>query len=159
MSLKTVVATTALAVLLLSGCRFFEVAEHNMPEGHGEEHGGQHAEAHEGMGGHNEGGHAHDHGEDTPAIEGAPEIRISGDAMAFDPASLEFAVGEEHNLTLQSVDIFHDLTIDEIDFHIAADAGEEVSGGVVFEEAGTYLAYCAVAGHRQAGMELEITVR
>ncbi len=158
MSLKTVVATTALTALLLTGCSFFEVAEHNMPDGHGEGRGGQHDEAHEAMGDH-EGAHAHDHGEDTPPIEGAPEIRITGDALAFEPASLELAVGEEHNLTLHSVDILHDLTIDETDFHIAADAGEEATGGVAFEEAGTYLAYCAVPGHRQAGMELEITVR
>jgi uncharacterized cupredoxin-like copper-binding protein len=158
MSLKTTIATTAVTALLLTGCSFFEVAEHNMPEGHGEEHGAQHEDADEAMG-HDERAHAHDHGEDTPAIEGAPETRITGDAMAFEPASLELAVGEEHNLTLYSVDILHDLTIDEIDFHVAADAGEEATGGVVFEEPGTYLAYCAVPGHRQAGMEIEITVR
>lgn len=158
MSLKPIAATTALAVLLLTGCSFFEVAEHNMPEGHGEEHGEQLEEAHEAMGDH-EGAHARDHGENTPAIEAAPETRIIGDAMAFEPAALELAVGEGHNLTLYSADILHDLTIDEIDFHVAADAGKEATGGVVFEEAGTYFAYCAVPGHRQAGMEMEITVR
>ncbi len=147
MSLPSTFAPTfVLALLLVSGCSYFEVAEHNMPAGHG----GSVEEMHDVM---------HDHGDDTPAIDGAPETRITADAMAFEPASLEFAIGEEHNLTLHSVDILHDLTIDEIDFHIAADAGEETTGGIVFEEAGTYLAYCAVPGHRQAGMEMQITVR
>jgi uncharacterized cupredoxin-like copper-binding protein len=148
MSPKHLIVTTAVAALLLTGCSFFEVADEHMPEGHGEEHGQE--QSHE---------DTHDHAEDTPPIEGAAETRIVADAMAFDPPSLELEVGEAHNLTLHSVDILHDLTIDEIDFHIAADAGEEATGGVVFEEAGTYIAYCAVPGHRDAGMEMEITVR
>lgn len=136
----------ALAVVLVSGCSYFEVAEQNMPDGHD----GAPAEMHDTM---------HDHGEETPAIQGAPETRVTADAMAFEPASLELAVGKEHNLTLHSVDILHDLTIDEVDFHVAAEAGEETTGGLVFPEDGTWIAYCAIPGHRQAGMKIEITVR
>jgi uncharacterized cupredoxin-like copper-binding protein len=49
--------------------------------------------------------------------------------------------------------------VDEIDFHLAADRGETVTGGVVFDKPGTYVGYCSVAGHRKAGMELVIVVR
>lgn len=146
MSRNVLIGAVASTALLLSGCSPFEGAEHGMPEGHGE----QHQQAHDAM---------HGQAETTPPIEGVPRTSITADAMAFEPATLELEVGEGYNLSLHSADVLHDLTIDEVDFHIVADAGEEVTGGVVFEEAGTYLAYCAVPGHRQAGMEMEITVR
>ncbi len=42
--------------------------------------------------------------------------------------------------------------------HIVADQGETAVGGAVFGHPGTYVAYCTVPGHREAGMELPITV-
>jgi uncharacterized cupredoxin-like copper-binding protein len=54
--------------------------------------------------------------------------------------------------------MLHDLTVDAIDFHVAADTGETVVGGMVFDEPGTYVGYCSVPGHREASMEFEIVL-
>jgi uncharacterized cupredoxin-like copper-binding protein len=51
-----------------------------------------------------------------------------------------------------------DFVVDEVDFHLAADRDETAVAGLVFDAPGTYVAYCSVPGHRDAGMELEISV-
>lgn len=104
------------------------------------------------------GGHDDDHAEDTAAIEGAEEVAVTATSMAFEPATLELDAGEPVNVVLTSEDTTHDLTVDEAHFHLAADRGETTTGGLVFDEPGTYTGYCTVPGHRGAGMELEITV-
>jgi len=52
--------------------------------------------------------------------------------------------------------IEHDFTIDEADVHIHADPGK-TTRGVVSVPAGTYTFYCSVPGHREQGMEGELT--
>lgn len=99
-----------------------------------------------------------DHEDTAPPIDGAPELAITADELAFSPERVELTAGEPVNVALTSADIPHDLVVDEIDFHVAADCDETVSGGLVFEEPGTYTGYCSVPGHREAGMELEIVV-
>ncbi len=162
MTTRLLVSAMASVAVVLVGCT---ARQDVLPTDHpGSEVPWDHAQGHGMSDGH---GHYDQHmrddgrpaGIDTPPIEGAPVTRIVATAMAFEPATLELAVGEERNLTLRSVDILHDLTIDEIGFHIVAEAGDEATGGVTFTRSGTYVAYCAVPGHRQAGMELVITVR
>jgi plastocyanin len=114
--------------------------------------GGEHGPGRHGPGG---GG---DHAGDTPVIEGAPELAVSAGDLAFDPDRIELPVGMPVNVALTSADILHDLVVDESDFHLAADRDETVIGGLVFDEPGSYVGYCSVEGHRDAGMELEIVV-
>lgn len=99
-----------------------------------------------------------DAGGNTPPIAGAPELAITANAMAFGPDRIELTAGEPVNVALTSVDILHDLVVDEIGFYLAADRNETVTGGLVFAEPGIYVGYCSVPGHREAGMELEIVV-
>jgi plastocyanin len=106
-----------------------------------------------------------DHEANTPPIDGAPELPISADNFAFSPARIELTTGRPVvNVALSSADIPHDLTVDEIGFHLAAEPaepGETAIGGLAgwaFGEPGTYVGYCSVPGHREAGMELEIVV-
>jgi plastocyanin len=94
----------------------------------------------------------------TPPNDGAPELAITADALAFEPDRLEVPPGTPFTAALTSVDSLHDLTVDEIDFQLAADRGETVRGQLMFHELGTFVGYCAVPGHREAGMELEIVV-
>lgn len=99
-----------------------------------------------------------DHRETSEVVEGAREIEVSASSFAFDPDEIEVAVGEDVAVVLTSTDILHDFTIDELDAHVAADAGETAAGGLRADEAGRYTFYCAVAGHREAGMEGTLVV-
>lgn len=94
----------------------------------------------------------------TLPIDDAPEVAITADELAFGPDSIELIAGEPVNVALTSADIPHDLVVDEIDFYLAADRDETVIVGLEFLEPGTYVGYCSVPGHREAGMELEIVV-
>jgi uncharacterized cupredoxin-like copper-binding protein len=99
-----------------------------------------------------------DHADDATPIEGAPQLAVSAGELVFDPDRIELPAGFPVNVALTSTDIFHDLVVDEIDFHLGADRDETAVGGLMFEDPGTYIAYCSVPGHREAGMELEIIV-
>lgn len=53
----------------------------------------------------------------------------------------------------------HDVTFDgPVGTVVAADGGGQAIAEVTLEP-GTYTVYCAVSGHRQAGMELDVNVR
>lgn len=99
-----------------------------------------------------------DHEGNTPPIDGASEVAITADELAFGPDRIELTAGEPVNVALTSADIPHDLVVDELDVHLAADRDETVFGELVFVEPGTYVGHCSVPGHREAGMELEIVV-
>lgn len=99
-----------------------------------------------------------DHEGNTPPIDGAPVIDITAEALAFRPDRIELIAGQPVNAALTSADIPHDLVVDEIAFHLAADRGETVIGGLVFPEPGAYTGYCSIRGHREAGMEIVIVV-
>lgn len=93
-----------------------------------------------------------------PVADGARPVKITGDALAFDPPTLDITAGEELALTLVSDDIEHDLTIDEVDFAVTAAGGERSTRSLRIDTPGTYTAYCSVPGHRAAGMEMTLTV-
>lgn len=122
-----------LAALALTGCSAFEVSDAG------------HTDA------------AHDE-ESSPPIEGATEQTVTAEALAFEPGSIEVRAGEPVNISLTSVDTLHDLIVDEVDFHLAADHGDTSAGGLLIDEPGSYVGYCSVPGHRDAGMELQISV-
>ena len=99
----------------------------------------------------NGGGHD-DHGESSPAVEGARRIEVNATSFAFDPDEIEITAGEDVAIVLSSEDILHDFTVDGLDVHVAADRGETIEGGLRAEEPGEYTYYCTIAGHREAGM-------
>lgn len=91
-------------------------------------------------------------------IDGAREVAVIADDFAFEPSRIELTAGEPVNVVLSAADGQHDLVVDEVDFHVAADRDEVVGGGLLVNEPGAYVGYCSVAGHREAGMELEVMV-
>ncbi len=96
------------------------------------------------------------HGEDrdnTPTVPGARAIAVTASSFSFEPAEIRAAAGEDIAIVLTSTDVPHDFVVDELDVHVAADAGETEQGGLRADEAGRYAFYCSVAGHREAGME------
>ncbi len=114
-----------------------------------------------GMGGHMDGmwGQRTSEGAAPDAVEDAEEVRVEATEMAFDPASFEVAAGEPVNLTVTNTgQVFHDLTIDELDLQIDVDSGQTATAGLEIDEPGEYDYYCSVPGHASAGMQGTLTV-
>jgi len=100
----------------------------------------------------------HDGEANTPMVDGAREIEVTGTSFAFDPEEITVAAGEDVTIVLTADDILHDFTVEDAEGHVAADAGETASGGLRIDEPGTYTFYCSVEGHREAGMEGTLVV-
>lgn len=84
---------------------------------------------------------------------GAREVAVTGSAFKFEPAEIRVRAGEDLAIVLTATDLLHDLTIDELDTHVAAEPGKTAKGGLTAPKPGRYTYYCTVAGHRQAGMQ------
>lgn len=82
------------------------------------------------------------------AVDGARPVDVTADALRFEPDSVELTANKDIALTLHAVDAAHDVTIDELDVHLHAEAGERQQAGLRIATAGTYTAYCSVPGHR-----------
>ncbi len=98
------------------------------------------------------------HDESSDIAENARRIEVTATSFQFDPDQIRVETGEDVAIVLSSQDILHDLTIDELDAHVAADGGETGEGGFTAEEPGEYTYYCTVPGHREAGMEGTLVV-
>jgi uncharacterized cupredoxin-like copper-binding protein len=103
-------------------------------------------------------GGGHDQGAPA-AVEGAPELAVTATSFRFEPVALTLTAGEPVNIVLTSADTLHDFTLDEQDFHLAAEPGSSDTGALTIDKPGTYTAACTVPGHREAGMEATITVQ
>ncbi|MGH9189135.1 MAG: plastocyanin/azurin family copper-binding protein [Acidimicrobiales bacterium] len=93
-----------------------------------------------------------------PPVDGARGIEIVAESLTFRPAAIKIAAGEDVAVTLRSADAAHDLTVDGAGFHLHVEAGKSGSGALRVDAPGTYRAYCSVPGHREAGMEMVLTV-
>jgi plastocyanin len=103
--------------------------------------------------------HMDGHGGNSDVADDARTITVTATSFEFDPSTIGVEAGEAVEIELTAHDVEHDFVIDELDAHVAAEAGETASGGFVAHEAGTYTYYCSVAGHRDAGMEGELVVK
>jgi plastocyanin len=97
--------------------------------------GGGHDGGHDGMDdGHMDDGHIGDEGTEhaayTPVAPGARSIELSGTSYAFDPPVIAVRAGEDVAIVLTSTDLEHDFTVDGLDAHGSADAGETAEGGL-----------------------------
>ena len=98
-------------------------------------------------------------GDNSPVADGARSVDVTGTSFAFDPAEVTVEAGEDIAIALTADDVLHDLVIDELGAHVAADRGETAEGGFRADEPGRYTYYCSVPGHRDAGMEGTLVVR
>lgn len=93
------------------------------------------------------------HAANSPTVAGAREIPVTARSFSFTPAEIHVEVNEDVTVVLTSTDIGHDLTVDEVDLHVAADLGETARGGLHAPSTpGRFTFYCTVSGHRQGGM-------
>lgn len=101
---------------------------------------------------------------DGDAPGGASDtIAVTGtDALAFEPDQFTVPAGQEVTVELTSEEgVNHDFIIEDAngDVDVAhADSGETDTGTFTIDDAGTYTVYCAVPGHREAGMEATLEV-
>jgi plastocyanin len=102
--------------------------------------------------------HGMGHDDNSPIADGSRRIEVTATSFAFDPDEITVEAGEDIAIVLTSDDILHDLTIDELDAHVTADADETAEGGFRADEPGRYTYYCTVAGHREEGMEGTLVV-
>jgi plastocyanin len=103
-----------------------------------------------------------DAGGDTAAADAGAAVFVGNDALqwASAPATAELADGSlevtiecdgavPHNIVFEGVDD---------DAVVAECSGNDSATGTLTAEPGTYTYYCAIPGHREAGMVGEITL-
>jgi cytochrome c oxidase subunit 2 len=103
----------------------------------------------------------HDHGAgghpvNSPVVAGARVVEVTARSFAFEPERIPVRAGEDVMIALRSADTLHDFTLAEGRAHVVADPGAAAQGGLRVDRPGTYTAFCSVAGHREAGMAVEV---
>ncbi len=101
--------------------------------------------------------------DDGAAGDATDTIQVTGtDALAFQPDAFTVPAGQEVTVELTSEEgVNHDFIVEDAngDVDVAhADGGETDTGTFTIDEPGTYTVYCAVPGHREAGMEATLEV-
>lgn len=94
----------------------------------------------------------------SPVADDAEEIAVTADGFAFDPDTVTVSSAQDVAIGLTSVDMLHDLTVEELDVQVTADQGETATGRLRADQPGRYTFYCSVSGHRTAGMEGTLVV-
>lgn len=80
-------------------------------------------------------------------------------AMRFGQTELRIKAGQEITLQLENYDMYpHSFDIDELGLHVEMPANDRVTTQFTAPKPGTYPIYCAVPGHRQAGMMATLIV-
>jgi plastocyanin len=102
-------------------------------------------------------------GGDDGSGEAATDIEVMGeDSLEFDPDAFTVPAGQEVTVTLTSGGVEHDFVIEDLDGEdvevVHADANQTETGTFTADSPGTYTVYCAVPGHREAGMEAVLEV-
>ena len=90
---------------------------------------------------------------DTEAASGETFKVSSSDAFKFNPSQAEFKAGTIHVEHDNEGGTLHTFVIEGTDFKLTDD-----DEGDVDLAAGDYVFYCDVPGHREAGMEGDLTV-
>lgn len=94
-----------------------------------------------------------------PPVSGAPEVAIEAGDLWFDPARIEVEAGTTTNLVLENTgQVFHDLSIPDLDVHLEAGAGETAATALRSPDEGRYEFLCTVPGHAAGGMRGELVV-
>lgn len=99
-------------------------------------------------------------GQAPPPVAGAREIRVVAAEFFFEPTELRVTPGETVNILLDNRgSIFHDFHIEDVDFELEADGGDQDIGAFTApDQLGRYPIICDVPGHATAGMRATLTV-
>lgn len=94
---------------------------------------------------------------DDGVVDGS--VTVIGRDIEFDRTSYAAAAGEVEITLANEGSIVHSLVIEDVDGLrlVTENKGDEDTGSIELE-AGEYVIYCDIAGHRGAGMEATLTV-
>lgn len=86
-------------------------------------------------------------------------IRFTSENMRFGQEVLRVQAGEAHTFELQNNDFYgHSFDVDALDWHVEMPANDRVTVEFTAVSPGSYTIYCAVPGHREAGMVATLIV-
>lgn len=94
----------------------------------------------------------------SPAPVGAADVTVVAEDMRFVDPPTALPAGTSTVAIDNTGDAPHDLTVEGVDGAAVGARGGEAEAGEVTLEPGTYTVFCSVGGHREAGMEFELTV-
>ena len=90
---------------------------------------------------------------------GAQEITVEAGDLWFRPEAIEIPAGGTVNLTVRNTgEVFHDLTVTDLDLQLNVEAGDTTTRAVSVDTPGTYEFICSVPGHAAGGMRGELIV-
>lgn len=97
-------------------------------------------------------------GGDIP--EGAIEVQALDSPLAFDPDEISAPAGEITIALVNDGSIPHTLVFEDLedDLKLSIAGSGDLDSGSITLEAGEYVFYCDIPGHRGAGMEGTLTV-
>ena len=85
-------------------------------------------------------------------------FEISASTFEFQPERVGMYPEEHVTFRLTSDDVRHAFKIEELDIEVEVPAGETVTAKLTGASEGTYTFYCTVPGHREQGMEGQLSV-
>ena len=86
-------------------------------------------------------------------VENKGVVEMKAFSMGFDPAVIRIKDGEYFDIDISNVDIVHSFDLDELGIHVNLGGGERKIIRVNLPEKGEYEYYCAIPGHKEAGMK------
>ena len=95
--------------------------------------------------------------DEEPATSGEGDLAITSANVAFDQDSLMVQPGDLVTLVNEDA-IVHDFTVDELGIQATADPGASATFEIPADARGTFVFYCSIPGHREAGMEGSLMV-
>ena len=86
-------------------------------------------------------------------VEDKGIVEMTAFSMGFDPAVIKIKGGEYFDIDISNVDIVHSFDLDELGIHVNLGGGERKMIRVNLPGKGEYEYYCAIPGHKEAGMK------
>jgi plastocyanin len=87
-------------------------------------------------------------------------IRYTTENMQFGQDVLHVKAGEPITFELENRDMYaHSFDVDELGWHVQMPANDRLAAEFTAVSPGTYTIYCAIPGHREAGMVATLIVK
>ena len=91
-----------------------------------------------------------------PGEELSVEVEMRN--YAFSPRKFEVRQGETIEFVLDSIDILHSFTVEELDIDWHLNQNDELTERFTFDQPGEYRLICIIPGHEALGMRGTIVV-